>query len=57
VAKDILGVSGRRIIQAILDGYDHPKDLAERVALGVFEKVFSVGNPIPVMKEGRYRPR
>jgi transposase len=31
VATDILGVSGRRMIQAILDGYDHPMELAERV--------------------------
>ena len=31
VATDILGVSGRRIIRAILDGCEHPADLAERV--------------------------
>jgi len=31
IATDILGVSGRRIIQAILDGYQHPMELAERV--------------------------
>jgi transposase len=31
VATDILGVSGRRMIKAILDGYDHPMELAERV--------------------------
>jgi transposase len=31
VATDILGVSGRRLIKAILDGYDHPMELAERV--------------------------
>jgi len=31
VATDILGVSGRKVIQAILDGYDHPMELAERV--------------------------
>lgn len=31
IATDILGVSGRRMIQAILDGYDHPMELAERV--------------------------
>ena len=31
VVTDILGVSGRRIIQAILNGYEHPMELAERV--------------------------
>ena len=31
IATDIPGVSGRRPIQAILDGYDHPMELAERV--------------------------
>jgi transposase len=31
VATDILGVSGRRIIQAILGGYQHPADLAYEV--------------------------
>lgn len=31
VASDILGVSGRRIIQAILAGRDHPTDLAYEV--------------------------
>jgi transposase len=31
LASDILGVSGRRVIQAILDGYEHPLELAERV--------------------------
>ncbi len=27
-ATDILGVSGRKMIQAILDGYQHPMELA-----------------------------
>ena len=31
VATDILGVSGRKMMQAILDGYEHPMELAERV--------------------------
>ena len=31
IATEILGVSGRRLIQAIVDGYDHPMELAERV--------------------------
>jgi transposase len=31
IATDILGVSGRRIIQAIIHGYEHPLELAERV--------------------------
>lgn len=30
VASDILGVSGRRIIQAIIDGQDHPDWLADK---------------------------